>query len=85
MLGPQPATPMTGGCVADVGDRRTTRLWRWWHAPAHHQHLASALALADHGRGIIGKHTRHRLKVANITIDDAKQRDDRGLVGRDGI
>ena len=28
---------------------------------------------------------RHRLKVADISIDHAEQRDDRGLVGRDAV
>ena len=29
--------------------------------------------------------TRHRRKVADITVDDAEQRDDRGLAGGDAI
>ena len=39
-----------------------------------------ALTLAN-----FGKHAGHRCEVADIAVDDAEQRDDRGLVGGDGI
>jgi hypothetical protein len=31
------------------------------------------------------KHAGHRRQVADVAVDDAKQRDDGGLVGGDGI
>src|ERR1700730_10984945 len=36
----QPAAPVRGGSVADVGDRRPAVARRWGHAPAHHDHVA---------------------------------------------
>ena len=33
----------------------------------------------------IWKHARHRREVADIAVDDAEQRDDRGLVRRDAV
>ena len=85
MLRPQPDAPVRRCGVANVGNRGTARArWRR-HTPAHHQHLQSALAIADHGSRVIGKHARHRLKVADIAIDHAEQRDDRGLVRGDAV
>ena len=31
------------------------------------------------------KYARHRRQIADAAVDDAEQRDDRGLVGGDGI
>jgi hypothetical protein len=36
--------------------------------------------LGSHRSRTIWKHARHRREVADIAIDDAEQRDDRGLV-----
>jgi hypothetical protein len=41
--------------------------------------------VSDGRNRIIGKHARHRSEVADIAVDDAEQRDDRGLVCGDGI
>jgi hypothetical protein len=38
---------------------------------------------ADHRGRIVGEHARHRRKVADVPVDRAEQRDDRGLVGGD--
>src|SRR6266404_3347904 len=49
------------------------------------------LALVEVGRpqrqacGIVRKHAGHRWEVTDIAVDDAEQRDDRGLVGGDRI
>ena len=71
--------------IADIGDRRAARARRWRHAPAHRDHLAPALSVADHRSRVVGKHARHWRQVADVAVDDAEQRDDRGLVGGDGI
>jgi hypothetical protein len=34
---------------------------------------------------VIGKHTRHSRQVADVAVDYAEERDDRGLVGRDAV
>jgi hypothetical protein len=34
---------------------------------------------------VIRKHDRHRREVADIAVDDAEQRDDRGLVCGDAV
>jgi hypothetical protein len=41
--------------------------------------------LTDHRSRIIWKHARHRREVADIAVDDAEQRDDRGLIGGDAV
>ena len=38
-------------------------------------------ALQTTGAGKSGKHTRHRLKVADKAVDDAEECEDGGLVG----
>jgi hypothetical protein len=49
-------------------------------------HAGTCLACIADDRGrIIRKHARHRREVADVAIDDAEQRDDRGLVGGDVI
>ena len=55
------------------------------HAPAHGDKLGALIGVADHGSGIVRKYTRHRWKVAYITIDHAEERDDGGLVGGDAV
>jgi precorrin-3B methylase len=37
--------------------------------------------IADYRRRKVGKHTRHRLKVADKAVDDAEECEDGGLVG----
>lgn len=64
---------------------RAARAWRWWHAPAHHGQLAARVGVADHRRRVFGKHARHSCEVADIAIDDAEERKDGGLIGRNGI
>ena len=53
--------------------------------PTHHAQLAPGVGVADHRSRIIRKHARHRCEVADIAVDDAEQRDDRGLVGGDAV
>jgi hypothetical protein len=80
-----PAAPMRGGGVANIGDRRpAVARWRR-HAPAHQHHFTRAADVADHRRGIVREHARHRRQVADIAVDHAKQREDGGLIGRDRI
>ena len=64
---------------------RPTCSRRWWHAPAHHRQFAPGFGVADHRRRKIGKHTCHRRQIADVAVDDAEQRDDRGLVGGDAV
>jgi len=71
--------------VADIGHWRAACAHRWRHAPAHHGQLGPAAGVADHRGRVVGKHARHRRQIADVTVDDAEQRDDRGLVGCDGI
>ena len=37
------------------------------------------------GACVVRKHARHRREVADVSVDDAKQRDDGGLVGGDRV
>jgi hypothetical protein len=48
-------------------------------------HLGAGVGIADHWRGIVRKDARHRREVADVTIDDAEQRGDGGLVRGDRI
>ena len=41
--------------------------------------------IADHGRRIVREDARHRGEVADVAVDDAKEGDDRGLVGGDAV
>ncbi len=45
--------------------------------------IAPGLGAADHRSRIIRKHARHRCEVADAPVDDAKEADDRLLVGSD--
>ena len=55
------------------------------HTPAHFCQRAPGVDVADHGRGIIRKHTRHGRQIADISVDYAEERDDRGLVRGDAV
>ncbi len=58
---------------------------RWWHAPTHHDQLAAGVGIAlDRGR-VVREHARHRRQVADVAVDDAKQGNDRRLVGGDVV
>jgi len=84
-FGPQLAAPMRRGRVADVGDGRSRRARRRRHAPAHHRELAPGIGVAhDRGR-VVREDTRHRRQVADIAVDHAEQRGDRGPVGSDAV
>ena len=41
--------------------------------------------LGSHRSRIIGKDSRHWREIADVAIDDAEQRDDRGLVRGDAV
>ena len=52
---------------------------------SHAHHFGAGVGVADHRRRVIRKHAGHRRQVADVAVDHAKQRDDGGLVGGDGI
>jgi hypothetical protein len=54
-------------------------------APTHHRHLGPGLRVGDHGRGIVREDAGHRRQVADVTIDNTKERSNRGLVGGDAV
>src|SRR5215831_14186853 len=67
-----------------MGNRRGST--RWWRiAPTHGDHLALGVGVADDRRGIVREDARHRRQAADVAVDDAEQRDDRGLVGCDAV
>src|SRR4029077_5470689 len=41
----KPHAPVGGGRVADVGDRRSTDLWRRRHAPSHRRQFATSIGV----------------------------------------
>ena len=43
------------------------------------------LVVADHRRGIVREDAGHGREVAEIAVDDAEWRDDRGLVSGDAV
>jgi hypothetical protein len=51
----------------------------------HRGQLGPVVGVADHRRRIVRKDARHRRQVADVTVDNAKQRDDCGLVGGDAV
>ena len=53
--------------------------------PIHQSHLDAGVGVADDRGRIVRKHAQHRREVAEIAVDDAKQRDDRRLVRRDAV
>ena len=81
----QPAAPVRRRGVADVGYWRSAGPRRWWHAPPHQHQLALRASIADDGRRIVGKHARHRRKVADVTVHHAEERADRFLIGGDAV
>ena len=48
--------------------------------PAHHGQFGAVIGISDHWSRIVGKHARHWRQVADVPVDDAKQRGDGGLV-----
>lgn len=50
--------------VANVRDGRSANLWRRWHPPTHHPHLAFSTRVAHHWRGIVREYARHWRQVA---------------------
>jgi hypothetical protein len=58
---------------------------RRWHAPARGRKLAAVCAGTHDRRLVVRKHAGHRREIADVPIDDPKQRDDGGLVGRDRV
>jgi hypothetical protein len=64
-------------------------LGEWWDDLRHNSIacllLTTACLIADHRRGIVREYPGHRRKVADIAVEDAEERDDRGLVGGDRI
>jgi hypothetical protein len=50
------------------------------HPPARRDELATFGSVAHDRRFVIGKNPRHRRQIANVSVHDAKQRDDGGLV-----
>jgi hypothetical protein len=47
--------------------------------------LATSCAGPDDRRFVVGKYAGHRREVADVAINDSKQRDDGGLIGGDAI
>jgi hypothetical protein len=47
--------------------------------------LTTKTLAGNHRSRIVRKHAGHRRKIADVAIDHAKQRDDRGLVGGDAV
>jgi len=81
----QPAEPVRRRRVADVCDRWAADLRRRRHPPPHRHKFGPAVGIANDRSWIVGKYTRHRWQIADIAVDHPEQRDDCGLVGRDGI
>lgn len=53
--------------------------------PSARSQLATLRADPDDWRRVVRKHARHRREVADVPVDDRKQRADGGLVGRDRV
>jgi hypothetical protein len=51
----------------------------------HRYHLGARVGIADHRSRVVRKDTRHGRLVADITVDDADERDDGGLVSGDAV
>jgi len=61
------------------------RLGRRRHAPPRRGEFAALGSVAHDRRRVVWKHTGHRRQIADISVDDAKQRDDGGLIGRNRV
>jgi hypothetical protein len=48
----------------------------------HQDELAPGASVPHDWRGIIGKHARHRLQVADIAVHDAEEGGDCALIGK---
>ena len=82
VLGLQPHAPVRRRRVADVGDRRSTDLWRRRHAPSHRRQFATSIGVANDRSRIVRKHAGHRRQIADVAVDHSEQRNDGGLIGR---
>jgi hypothetical protein len=78
--GLKPAAPVGRRQIANVGNRRTTELWRRRHAPAHSDQLAAALVIADHGCLLVRKYAWHARQIAGAIERGAEQPPDRLLI-----
>src|ERR1700677_3203789 len=81
----EPSPPVGRRRIPDVGDRVAAELWRWWHTPAHHNHLAIAVVDAHHRGRIVGKYSRHRRQIADVSAHHAEKCCDGGLVRGDSV
>ena len=61
------------------------KLGRRGHSPAHHSQLSLSASVAHNWGRVVGKHAWHRWQVADVSVHDPEQRDDRGLVRRDRV
>jgi hypothetical protein len=66
-------------------DRCPAEFRRRRHSPTHHGQLAFGADVAHDRSGIVGEDAGHRRQVADVSIYDAEQIDDRGLVGGDAV
>jgi len=53
--------------------------------PTDGDHLGAAARVADCASRIIRKNAGHRRETADVSVDDAGERDDRSLVGGDAV
>ena len=53
--------------------------------PLARHHLGASIRVADHWRRVVRGHARHWRQIADIAIDDAEERDNRGLASSDAV
>ena len=80
MLGFEPATPVRRRCITNVCYRRTAKLRRRRHAPAHLNQVAAFTRIADDGCFVIREDARHAWQVACAILRYAEKTPDSVLV-----